>query len=238
MGFGILFFGYLLLAALPCQELTNVAAAAVMMLAFYKLSYLNAHLKRALYASVAFSIFSVADAVIYALEEFYIIGKDIIPLNTSMYMIRNMLIALLSIFMLFGLRDVADEVKLKKLAKKCDIYSKITLVVYVLNLTVPPDLSEFFGGTVQAVYAQFILSMVTVILTFFIIIMNSMNIFSCYAKICMPEENGRSDDAPKRSKFAFVEKFRQHEEEKRREYELYKIEKMKKSAEKRSGKRK
>lgn len=239
MGFGTLFFGYLILAALPSQELTNVAAAALMLLAFYKLSYLNVHFKRAALATVAFLSFSVADAVIYMLEDvFYVLPSDIIPLNTSMYMIRNMLIALLSLFMLFGMRDVADEVRLKRLAKKCDIYSKITLAVFVLNLTVPPNLSDFFGNTTSAVFAQLLLSVITVILTLCIIIMNSLNIYSCYAKICMPEENQKSEEAPRRSRFGFVEKFRHHEEEKRREYELYKTEKMKKNAERRSNKRK
>ncbi|MBR2465570.1 MAG: hypothetical protein IKB38_01375 [Clostridia bacterium] len=238
MGFGTLFIGYVLLLDLPYQTLTNAIAAGVMLIALLKLAYLNSHMKRALYACSFFFAFAIYEAVIEVLSSVFFISVGGIVLNTASYLIRNVLIGALSVFMLFGMRDVAEEVGLRRLAKKCDIYSKLTLSVYVLNLTVPPDLAVIFGGTGSAVYTQFLLSVVTTLFTLYIIVMNCINIYSCYSKICMPEDNVRAGTEKKPSRFGFVNKFREHEDEKRREYAEYRYGKMRERKKKREDKKK
>ncbi len=238
MGFGILFFGYFLLLDLPYQTLTNICAAAIMLLALYKLAYLNTNMKRAFRVCSVFLIFAAYEAIADALGMLFAIEFGGVILNTASYLLRNVLIGMLSVLMLLGMRDVAYEVGLKRLSKKCDIYSKITLAVYVLNLTVPPDLSTIFGGTDGAVYTQFFLSVITTLFTLFILLMNCFNIYSCYAEICMPEDKDASVHEPKKSKIGFVNKFKEHEDERRREYAEYRFEKMKKRAERRQNKKK
>ena len=233
MGFGTLFFGYFILLDLPYQTLTNVCAAALILLGLYKLAYLNENMKRALYTVLVFLPFALYEATVEVLGMFFFIKIDGVVLNTVTYMVRNVIIGLLSAQMLFGMRDVAEEVGLRQLSRKCDIYSKITLGVYVLNLTVPPDFSIIFGGE-GALYTQLVLSVITTLLTLYVIIMNCFNIYACYSKICMPEDNKSTEQKDAPSRFGFVNAFRKHEEEKRREYAEYKLQKMKK----RAGKRK
>ena len=63
-----------------------------------------------------------------------------------------------------------------------------------------------------------------------IVEMNLILIYNCYMQICMPEDLLPKES--KKSKLEFINKFAEHEEEKRREYAEYKLEKMKKRAEK------
>lgn len=238
MGFGTLFFGYFLLLDLPYQTLTNAIAAAIMLIALYKLAYLNLSFKRALYACSVFAVFSLFEAIIEVLGSVFFIKIDSTPLNTACYMLRNFLIGALSVFMLRGMSEVSEEVGLKRLSRKCDIYSKITLTAYVLNLCVPPDLVIIFGGSYAVKYTAFVLSVITTLFTLYVLVMNSINIYSCYSKICMPEDNSRSYEPPKKSRFGFVNRFREHEQNKSREYAEYKLEKMKKRADSTRSKKK
>ncbi len=238
MGFGTLFFGYFILLDLPYQTLTNVCAAALMLFAFCKLAYLNEHMKRSLYICTGFLFFALYEAVVDVLGMVFSINVGGVALNTFSYMLRNLLIGTLSLTMLFGMRDVAYEVGLKRLGKKCDIYSKITLAVYVLNLCIPPDFVNIFGESDGVVYTAYVLNVISVLATLYVILMNCFNIHACYANICMPSDNADRAKESEKSKIGFVNKFRQHEEEKRREYADYRIEKMKKRQEKRNNKNK
>ncbi len=238
MGFGTLFFGYFILLDLPYQTLTNVCAAAIMILALYKLSYLNANMKRAFRVCSVFLVFAGYEAVVDALDMLFSIEFGGVALNTASYLIRNVLIGMLSVLMLLGMKDVSAEIGLNKLSKKCDIYSKITLTVYVFNLTVPPDLSTIFGATPTAIYIHYFLLVITTILTLYVLVMNCLNIYSCYAKICMPSDNDAKEREAKKSRSSLVNKFKEHEEEKRREYAEYKLEKTKKRNERRQNKKK
>ncbi len=225
MGFGTLFFGYCLLLVLPLQEITNLAAAATMLFALYKLAYLNPPFKRAYYACLAFGSFALADATLYILDTFFISLPELPALSVALYLLRNFLIGTLSVLMLIGMRDVASEVGLKRLSAKCGIYSKISLVIYVFNLLLSPELAALATGWFfYAVYVMYVLSTIA---TLFVIVMNLTCIHSCYARICMPEELEEAAYTPKKSRFGFVNKFRDHEARKRQEYAEYKLEKRK-----------
>ena len=71
----------------------------------------------------------------------------------------------------------------------------------------------------------------SIIATLALIGVNLSVVFSAYYRICMPEDQG-VEFKEKKSKFGFVNAFRAHEEEKQREYAEYKLDKMKKQAEK------
>jgi hypothetical protein len=66
-----------------------------------------------------------------------------------------------------------------------------------------------------------------------LIVISLIVIYNCYMRICMPED----EDMPeKESRFKFVNAFRRHEEEKRKEYADYKLEKFKKKQQKQKEK--
>lgn len=219
MGFGTLFFGYFLLLELPFQTFTNVAAASLMMIAFYKLAYLNRGFKLSFYACAVFGIFALGEAVLGVLDEVFFVKFESLLLAYALNFTRNLLIGATSFLMLKGMRDVAGEVGLKRLSKKCDIWSKITFVIYAANMALDPLENSVVLRAVHTAYV------IVNILTLFVIVMNLTCIFSCYSSICMPSENRRAPEPPKKSRFGFVNRFREHEDEKRREYAEYKMKK-------------
>ena len=223
MGFGTLLFGYFLLLDLPYQTLTNAAAAALILFALYKLSYLNRGFKFATYAAASFAVFAVFEAVIEILSMFYIVKFESIAFAAVLNSLRNLFIGSTTFLMLIGMRDVALEVNLKRLAKKCDIFSKISFVIYAINLTLLPDFSIIDNETVKkAVYTIYVFAS---IFTIFVIVMNLTCIYACYASICMPGENTSSPHENKKSRIGFVNKFREHEAQKSREYAEYRMNK-------------
>ncbi len=231
MGFGTLFFGYFLLLDLPYQTLTNVAAASLMLIAFYKLAYLNRGFKLSFYACAVFGIFALGEATLGVLDEVFFVKFESLLLAYALHFTRNLLIGATSFLMLKGMRDVAGEVGLKRLSRKCDIWSKITFVIYAANMALVPDFSRLENSDVlRAVYTAYV---IVNILTLFVIVMNLTCIFSCYSSICMPSENRRAPEPPKKSRFGFVNRFREHEDEKRREYAEYKMKKRQSKGKKR-----
>ena len=230
MGFGTLFFGYFLLLDLPYQTLTNVAAAALIMYALFKLAYLNRPFRYALIFSYAFGVFAFGEAVLEVLSMLYIIKLESIPLAIALHSVRNILIGGVTFLMLLGMKEIASEVMLKRLSKKCDIWAKISFVIYCVNLALIPNLERLADERI--LYALYATKVVVSILTLFVICMNLTCIYGCYSSICMPSENTKTKEVKEKSRFAFVNKFREHEDEKRREYAEYKIQKRQKKGKK------
>ena len=113
--------------------------------------------------------------------------------------------------------------QLKRLAKKCTIWSKITIVLYAVNLCLGPQMLSTLSGT-KAFYFLYFLYVITTILTLFLIAMNLTCIYGCYSGICMPNEK-EEEYKEKRSRFTFVNRFREHEDKKRMEYAEYRAQK-------------
>ena len=65
--------------------------------------------------------------------------------------------------------------------------------------------------------------------------MNLVAVYSAYMHICMPEDV-TNDSREKPSRLGFVNKFREHEAERSREYAEYKLDKMKRRSGKKKGK--
>ena len=72
--------------------------------------------------------------------------------------------------------------------------------------------------------------------TLILIAINLSSIHTCYVRICMPGDEKPKAPKEKKSRFGFVNAFRHHEEEKRREYYEYKLEKLKAHSEKQKNK--
>ena len=131
----------------------------------------------------------------------------------------------MTLMMLIGMRDVAAEVGLPVIRERCHRLSYTTVVIYALNIFLEiGQLASFIDMTVLLYIAVMAIFGTLVLVSF-----NLSQIYSCYAKICMP---GEDDESNRKSRFGFVNAFRAHEKEKQREYLDYKMEKLRKRADK------
>ena len=229
MGFGTLFIGYFLLLNLTYYAFTDLIAALIMAMALNKLSAVEKNFKPALYFSIVFAIIGLAELI----EKIYtmFLGVSSNPLFISYVNLpKQIIIAFTTVFILRAISSLANEVELNTLARRTGISVPITLSIYtvlaildlpMLDLLI--DIKILSVITVLAIFAVFVL-----------VIINLTLIFSAYMNICMPEDDGDFEEKP--SKFAFVNKFRAHSEQRKQEYVEYKLEKIKKRSSK--GKKK
>ena len=198
MGFGILFIGYFLILNLTYYGLTDVIAATVMLLGLYNLSGFNKYFKWAFTATLVFLVFSLGEFGV-AIYEFLITKIDAPVMISIMSAIRSIIIGAMSGLILKALSAIATEVDLPKIAKKCEAQIIATSVIYALWVILELPLT-FINP-----YALAIASLITLLSTMVIIILNLASIYSCYMKICMPGEEMLKD---KPSRFAFVNEYR------------------------------
>ena len=219
MGFGILFIGYFFILNFPYCEFTDAFAAALMMYALYKLSKINSGFKMAFMASGAFALLGAAELVIAGFGMISPIanGSMLILLPA---MLRHAVIGAMTFLMLSGMSEVAEEVGLAPLSKKCRIYSFVTVGIYLINLILEcAPLANIVDSRILVIFY-----VSAIMLTLAVIAMNLGAVYTCYMRICMPDD---VDMEEKQSKFGFVNSFRHYEEEKQREYQDYRLKKFK-----------
>ncbi len=227
MGFGILFIGFFLLLNIPYHSYTDAICAVISLYALYKLSAINTNFKRACYSAVGFSVFGILEFLYSALIVF-VPSLNIPDVFTVVSIVRYAVVCVLSVFTFLGMRDVANEVGLRVIAIKCERVIYMTYPIYALSVV--SEILSFFP--LPFTVMQYI-AVVILVCNMALIIISLIVIYNCYMRICMPED----EDMPeKESKFKFVNAFRRHEEEKRREYADYKLEKFKKNQEKQKEK--
>lgn len=228
MGFGTLFVGYFLLLNIAYYAYTDLIAALLMTLGLYKLSTVNTPFRFATYISIAFScfgLFELIEGLIELLDPTNAFGEITPYISITRYVI----IGVLTVFILKGICEVAGEVGLTLLSKRASIFIPVVITAYlVTSIFEIPALSLIISPKILVVLAFF-----TVIFNFILVCMNLITIYTAYMKICMPEE---VDCEPTQSKFAFVNKFREHRMQKEREYAEYKLEKLKAKHEKSKNK--
>ncbi len=221
MGFGTLFFGYFLLLNITYFSFTDLIASLVMALGFYKLYGINNYFRGAFYTVFGLSAIGLVELGV----EFYAMfaptfDADAIFAYTTIP--RSVIIAVITLFMLIGIENVADEVNLPTLASRARYSMPFTLVIYGISALLEiPYLERIIPVEVLAA-----LSVFTLIAVLVIVVINLVTIYSSYMKICMPDEIDNDVDKP--SRFEFVNKYRERSEKKQREYAEYKLEKLKK----------
>jgi hypothetical protein len=226
MGFGTLFFGYFLLLNVTFYSYSDIISAFLMLYAFYKLSSINAGFKRAFYTSALFAVFGLCE-LIMTVVELFVVTLDVSAITSWTTMIRCLIVCILTMFMLIGMRDVCREVELGDLSVRCNKAIYVTVFLYSLNIFWETGALAAFNLKVVAIIGYLIL-----ISTLILIAVNLASIHTCYVRICMPGDEKPKTPKEKKSRFGFVNAFRKHEEEKRREYYEYKIEKLKARSEK------
>lgn len=218
MGFGILFIGYFLLLNIGYYELTDAISAAVMLYAFYKLKDINDGFKGGIAPASVFLAFGLVDLTLFALP-FFGINLTVSWLRMLIPMLRHCIVCIISILMLTGMKDVAAEVDLPALAKRCK--RNLYLTVLIFAITILLEGGFFVSESNPRLKAT--LYLIAIIARLVILVLNLIAIYSCHMRICMP---GQDEEKVKESRFGFVNDFRRHQEEKQKEYAEYKLEKL------------
>ena len=230
MGLGTLFIGYFLILNVTYFGYTDLIAGLIMLMGLYKLSSINKEFRFAFYSCSVFALFGAAELVITIISLFmpsFKEGEVLLYITPARYVI----IAFLTSFILRGIRDVSQEVGLKALASKAGFYFYVSAVLFSVAAIFDLPLLSFIPDKALAVIAVLLL-----LILFIVIAINLSIIYKAYMKICMPGD--LTPSSPKKSRFEFVNKFREHEAEKRKEYAEYKISKMTNKAAKNKKKRK
>lgn len=212
MGFGTLFIGSFFLLNISYYGYTDIIAAMIMMLGLYKLSYLNGELKGALYTCFGFAALSLSELIAAAMGLFGA-SAALDPIMPYVSSLRYVLIFAMSYLILTGIFKLAVEVDdriLAERAKRMSIFSFLYLILALFEL---PLIAGLLGNI--AGYVFFALILLHLILTVFLLTTE----YKAYAGICMPEDNVPKPE--RQSKFGFVNRFREHEEKKVREYAEY-----------------
>ena len=229
MGFGLLFIGYFLLLNLTNPGYTDLIAGLITVMAFYKLSRVNKYFRMNIVPSIMLSVFGVFELFAEFADMF---GIDMTEIASYFPAPRYLIVGIITVIMLHGIEDVANEVEAIETKFKAKIARPISLVLFPVCavLEFPAITSLIPNGLPIAIVGT-----VSIIATFAAIIYNLVTIYSAYMHICMPEDVD-NDPKDKPSRFGFVNKFRAHQEEKQREYADYKLDKMKKKEEKKRRK--
>ena len=220
MGFGTLFIGFFLLLNITYYAFTDIIVGLVILLALNKLSSVNPYFKWAIIPTAIFSLLGLCELFV----EVYTMFFEKLDLTVYHYITgsaRYLLLGAFIFLILLGIESVANEVDLPKVSRKARVLIPFSLSVLSFGVIFElPILSLWFD-----VYTVTALGMLVLIGVILIVILNLSLIYTCYMAICMPEDLVRK---PKKSKFEFVNKFREHEDKKEQEYIEYKRNKKKK----------
>ena len=218
MGFGTLFIGYFLLLNITYFSFTDAICALVMALAFNKLTSVNKYFKFAFFGSVAFAVIGAIELIWKILSTFiYSLSEETLFVYTSIP--RYLIIGFVVSSMLLGIENVSREVGLSNLREKTRHSLYFTAIVYTVGAIIEiPGLEAIIPLKILAYIGVFFLLALLIVTS-----VNLVNIYSAYMRICMPSEI-EEEDTP--SRFGFINKFREHEKEKQREYVEYKLGKL------------
>ena len=233
MGFGVLFFGYLLNLSI-FKQFTDVMCFLLILYALLKLYRFNRGFKQAMYSCIPLVIFGFAYFVYGICDLLGIIQLVSIPENnvsiaTSYYaLISGVLQIVLYTRLLSGIQEIGRETGVPVIEFKAARNRFLTFIYYI-----PYIFTEWqfeFGSTLGKIAGYAFLP----VLIFGVIyhVMNLSLIHNCYVWICL---EGEEDMQRKKSRFAFINKLNEKEDkihdrlvERKREQKKEKADKKKK----------
>ena len=224
MGFGTLFIGYFfLLNVTPYRGFTDIIAAAIMLFALYKLSDINRGFKLSFILCGIFLAVSVGELVLSVSSLFSLFPTDVVsPIVT---IIRHGIVGTLGAVIMMGIRDICAEVDLPKIRDRARYLIPTTFIIYLLWIALEAA-AGFSTSEVLAMVLAWI-SLIVIVANIALFIFGLFTIYSCYAQICMPEDNTPlMPEEEKPSRFAFINEHRKRRKERD---EAYYREKMKKA---------
>lgn len=202
MGFGILFLGYFLLVNITFYGYTDLIAALVLLYALTKLSVYNKPLKIAGYITVGFAVYALPELLLSVLELFPPAPLGFQNVMDALLPLRYLLLLAITLTVLWGIRTMAKEVELNKLADNIDCYLIVPVFAYGMMtfVSIKPLITGMKPETASALlFVSLSLLLISLALTLY-------TIYSAYARICLPEDV----DMPERpSRFAFINQYRE-----------------------------
>ncbi len=226
MGFGTLFIGYFLLLNIVKPAASDVIAGLVILLALLRLSGVNRKFAVSRWLAAVFSAVGL-----FRFAVFFIgmvspaVGAFENAASPYLGAARYALLLPLTLFILLGIEEVAREVELEKVPTRARFLAVFGIGVRVLSILCSFNIRLPILFFYLAIFLEFALLIAVLFL-----------IWNCYYMICMPgEENGKKK---KPSRFAFVNAYREREEKKEREMAEYRLEQMKRRAQKKGKKKK
>lgn len=203
MGFGTLFIGYILLFNIAWFSYTDVLAAAVMLTGLYKLSTVEKHYR----ISAVFSgLFLLLGGVEFVAE---VTGMTAGGAPWYLTVPRYLLLLALTVSVLLGIRKSAKGVGLESLASRCEYTLATPPLVYAGSVLL--DLPFLYAKADTLTFR--IVGAAVLFAGFVMHVINALTIYKAYAHICLPED---LDMKEKPSRFAFVNRLREKNEEKRK----------------------
>ena len=223
MGFGLLFIGYFAVSLMtlnPVGALFRMIGYGMILASVLKLRKYH----RAFNFSIPTTFFMLVVAGVWLVES--LIGKDLTVIG---YVEQGSSFVFLS-FLLYAIRKIAMETEVKKI-----VVSAVRNFVFVCAYYFICAISYLPFESVRNCSGE--LTIISLLLLFFVILLNLILIWKCYANIC--DEND-TQMIRKPSRFAWVNHFREEfdrrEEKARRETAAYRQEKWEKRKNKRNKK--
>ena len=221
MGFGTLFIGYFLLLNIVYYSITDVICASVMLLGLYSLYKINRFFKLSAYLCAGFCAFSIVE-LYFGLKDMFFGVSTSATLISVFSAIRFLLVGTLTVAILLAIREVSIEVELEEMPLKCMSRVILSSVIFGFGLLLETPLLHFLG-----VRTLYVLSALTVLAELFIVAMNLTVIYGAYMRICMPKDNlPRGNGEVKKSRFGFINQYRERKAEKEREEAEYRLGKL------------
>jgi hypothetical protein len=211
MGFGTLFVGYFLLINITYFEYTDIIAAMLMLMAAYKLTFVNKYFKYAMYAATFFALFAFGELIFSLINFFAFIPHYKIVLSYVAFT-RYTLIFILCVFFMRGISDVAEEVELLSLHRSAKKWANASFIYLIAGFFEIPFATNFLGSVLPYVYLAALLS----ILAYHTIVLYT--VYRAFKDIIMPEQ-----DIKKSKGTSFTDKLWNRIEEGNREYAEYKL---------------
>ncbi len=213
MGFGLLFLGYFmthLMSVFSLGCLVRFAGYSLMIYAFTKLHKYNVSFRFPFYASFAMLGVTAADCyekVGKLLYDSLIIDSFSLPegFSETVASADDVLSFVFHACLLFAIFEIAKETEVEKI-KVASVRNFVFIGIYAVLIMISKLPFAFVDD-----YKRYF-SMPIILLYFVLIILNLVLIFTCYANIC---DESDIDMPLKKSRFEFVNKFR--EETARRE---------------------
>lgn len=183
MGFGLLFFGYMMLFNVPYKGIDfppDLLAYTLILIALTKLGRYGKKIKISSYVSIGCLAIAAAKLVCQISGLFISVSATL----TNSLSIADMVLSLpFHFFMLIGFSELAADVELPKLQGKCKRNFGIVCFLYLLTvfyyLYKAGIIPEVTGVSSMHIFAM------QQLLGYIIRIMNIILIASCYMRICL-----------------------------------------------------
>ncbi len=210
MGFGVLFFGYLLNLSM-FKQFTDVICFLIMLYALIMLSRFNQGFRRAMYLCVPLAIaggayFIYEICVMLGVVSYVSIPESTTTLVTSYYAVLSGILKLtFTAFLLSGIQQIGKETAVPVIELKAARNRFLAFVYYIPYIFT--ELSYEQGSLMEkiALYAFIPVFIFGIVYH----IMNLALIHNCYVWICL---EGEENMERKKSRFGFINKLAEKED--------------------------